>query len=58
MSCPVVFMEKTWKREFSAFSGIPAIDRKIMITNDDIDYSTSAVEHIRLSDFLINQTVF
>jgi len=27
----------------------------MVITNDDIDYSTSAVEHIRLSDFLANQ---
>ena len=44
--------EKTWKREFEAFSGIPAYDRKVIITHDDVDYSTSAVEHIRLVDFL------
>ena len=44
--------EKTWKREFGAFSGIPAYDRKVIITNDDVDYSTSSIEHIRLSDFL------
>jgi len=47
-----VVEEKAWKREFSAFSGIPAYERKIIITNDEIDYSTSAVEHIRLVDFL------
>jgi len=47
-----VVEDKAWHREFGAFSGIPATDRKILITNDDIDYSTSAVEHIRLSDFL------
>ena len=47
-----VVEEKAWEREFSAFSGIPTTDRKILITNDDIDYSISAVEHIKLSDFL------
>ena len=48
--------EKTWKREFGAFSGIPVYDRKVIITNDDMDYSTSAVEHIRLIDFLQNES--
>ena len=47
-----VVEEKTWKREFEAFSGIPVYDRKVIITNDDTDYSTSAVEHIRLKEFL------
>lgn len=27
--------------------------KKILITNDDIDYSTSTVEHIKLKDFLL-----
>ena len=47
-----VVEEKTWKREFDAFTGIPVYDRKVIITNDDMDFSTSAVEHIRLTDFL------
>lgn len=47
-----VIDDKTWKREFGAFSGIPTYDRKVIITNDDVDYSTSAIEHIRLTDFL------
>ena len=51
-----VVEEKTWKREFEAFSGIPVYDRKVIITNDDMDYSTSAVEHIRLIDFLQNES--
>ena len=51
-----VVEEKTWKREFGAFSGIPVYDRKVIITNDDMDYSTSAVEHIRLIDFLQNES--
>ena len=46
--------EKAYEREFSAFKNISQIDKKIIITNDDIDYSTSNVEHIQLKDFLIN----
>ena len=49
-----VVEEKTWKKEFDAFTGIPVYDRKVVITNDDMDFSTSAVEHIRLADFLRN----
>lgn len=44
--------EKAYKREFNAFNGLSQIDKKINITNDDIDYSTSNVEYIRLRDFL------
>lgn len=52
-----VVEDKTWKREFGAFAGIPTYDRKIIITNDEVDYSTSAVDHIRLEDFLKNKAV-
>ena len=44
--------DRTYEREFGAFRAISQIDKKIIITNDDLDYSTSNVEHIRLSDFL------
>ncbi len=44
--------EKAYTREFGAFKGIDALSQKILITNDDIDYSTSAVRHIKLTDFL------
>lgn len=44
--------EKTYDREFSAFRGISQLDRKIIITNDEIDYSTSNVQHISLKQFL------
>lgn len=44
--------EKTYEREFSAFRSLSQLDRKIIITNDDIDYSTSNVQHISLKDFL------
>ena len=44
--------EKTYEREFSAFKNIDNLSQKIIITNDDIDYSTSTVKHIKLKDFL------
>lgn len=45
--------EKAYDREMSAFSGVSQIDKKIIITNDELDYSTSNVLHIRLKDFLM-----
>lgn len=45
--------EKTYDREFSAFAGIDNTVKKIIITNDDIDYSTSTVYHYKLRDFLL-----
>ncbi len=45
--------EKAYNREFSAFSGIDNLVKKIIITNDEIDYSTSTVFHYRLRDFLM-----
>lgn len=49
--------EKAYTREMSAFQGLDQIDKKILITNDDIDYSTSNVKHIRLKDFLLLETL-
>ena len=43
--------EKTYKREFSAFENIDNLSKKIIITNDEIDYSTSVIQHIKLPDF-------
>ncbi len=45
--------EKAYDREFSAFAGIDNTVKKIIITNDDIDYSTSTVYHYKLRDFLL-----
>lgn len=45
--------DKTYNREFSVFANIDNLSQKIIITNDDIDYSTSTVKHIKLKDFLI-----
>ena len=47
-----VMEEKTYAREFRAFKGLSQLDRKIIITNDEIDYSTSNVQHIKFRDFL------
>lgn len=44
---------KTYEREFKAFNNLDNSSRKIIITNDEIDYSTSTVEHIKLKEFLI-----
>lgn len=45
--------DKAYAREFEAFKNIDNLSQKILITNDEIDYSTSAVRHIRLKDFLL-----
>lgn len=45
--------ENTYQREMSAFKGLSQLDSKILITNDEVDYSTSNVRHIRLRDFLL-----
>lgn len=44
--------EKTYDRELAGFKTIDNISQKILITNDEVDYSTSTVKHIRLKDFL------
>ncbi len=49
--------EKTYNREFSAFASIDNLSQKILITNDEIDYSTSTVKHIKLKDFLLMESL-
>lgn len=45
--------EKAFEREFGAFSRLDNSCGKIVITDDEIDYSTSTVRHIRFSDFVM-----
>lgn len=45
--------DKTYEREFSAFAGIDNTVKKIIITNDEINYSTSTVYHYQLREFLM-----
>lgn len=48
---------KAYDREFGAFRSVDQIDKKIIVTNDEIDYSTSNVEHIKLPDFLLMESL-
>ena len=45
--------EKAYARELGAFASLDNSNQKILITNDNIDYSTSVVRHIKLEDFLL-----
>lgn len=47
-----VLDEKAYKREFSAFYNLGQDKMKILITCDNVDYSTSLVKHIKFEDFL------
>ncbi len=49
--------DKAYKRELDAFLGLDNLNKKIIITNDDIDYSTSNVTHIKLKDFLLMESL-
>lgn len=49
--------DKTYEREFKAFEKIDNSSKKIIITNDELDYSTSVVEHIKLKDFLLMESL-
>lgn len=44
--------DATYEREFSLFNKLDQSRKKIIITNDDMDYSTSTVEHIPFARFL------
>ena len=44
--------EKTYQREFALFNTLDQSRRKIIITTDELDYSTSTVRHISLARFL------
>ena len=48
-----VVAEKAYQREFKAFENTDPLSQKILITNDELDYSTSVVRHIRFKDFLM-----
>ena len=50
--------EETYKREMAPFNLIKDnLSQKILITNDELDYSTSLVRHIKLKDFLMLDTL-
>ena len=45
--------DKAYNRETGAFRNLDNSCQKIIISNDDIDFSTSTVRHIKLADFLL-----
>ena len=45
--------DSTYDREMSAFASLDNSHQKILITTDQIDYSTSTVRHIKFEDFLM-----
>ena len=47
--------DSTYEREFAPFAELDNSRKKILITNDENDFSTSTVTHIRLKDFLLLQ---
>ena len=44
--------DATRRREFALFNVLDQSRKKIIITNDDFDFSTSTVQHLSLSHFL------
>lgn len=47
-----VMDDKAYQREFRAFENVDPLSQKILITTDELDYSTSIVRHIHFKDFL------
>lgn len=45
--------KKAWEREMGAFDGLDDRYRKILITTDNQDFSTGVIQHVRLKDFLL-----
>ena len=45
--------DKAYSREFEAFARLDNTNQKVIITNDEIDYSTSTVRHIKFKDFVL-----
>ena len=52
-----VVEEKAYQREMGAFDNMDNMGQKILITADDLDYSTSVVRHIQLKDFLLMESL-
>ncbi|MBR5136998.1 MAG: ATP-binding protein [Clostridia bacterium] len=52
-----VVEDKAYKREFGAFENMGNLSQKIVITNDEVDYSTSTVRHIKFKDFLMMESL-
>lgn len=49
--------DKAYEREIGAFKGIDGFSQKVLITNDEADYSTSTIRHIRFKDFILMESL-
>lgn len=49
--------DKAYQREFRAFEKLDPLSQKILISTDELDYSTSIVRHIHFRDFLAMQSL-
>ena len=49
--------DKAFQREFRAFKDLDPLSQKILISTDELDYSTSVVRHIRFRDFLAMESL-
>ena len=49
--------ESTYEREFALFNKLDNSRMKVIITNDEVDFSTSCVRHIRFKDFLLMESL-
>ncbi len=49
--------ESTYEREFALFNKLDQSREKIIISNDDFDFSTSTVRHINLKEFLLSDSL-
>ncbi|MDD0846053.1 hypothetical protein PTQ33_02825 [Campylobacter sp. 50012-21] len=45
--------DKAYEREIAAFASLDNSRAKVLITSDEIDFSTSTVRDIKLKDFLL-----
>ena len=49
--------DKAYQREFRAFENLDPLSQKILISTDELDYSTSIVRHVHFRDFLAMQSL-
>lgn len=49
--------DKAYEIEFKAFLNLDYTYKKILITNDDLHYSTNTVFHIKLKEFLLMESL-
>jgi len=49
--------DKAYQREFRTFENLDPLSQKILISTDELDYSTSIVRHIHFRDFLAMQSL-